>query len=1177
MENYFIEKFVQSRSFIRFIKSGISQHDALVCDEDIWPFLVPSFAYSLQVPVFVLTATNDRANGLVKEMKMMLTGMDVLQYPGLGTAQIISDLKNSKALSGVMSQRFEILRLISEYNKTGDIHEKKQPFIILASGNAIVDLVPGIEKLNKNVLLLQKNNEYPREITTSALIKLGYERVGKVYDRGEFSFKGDVLDIFDVALKNPIRIDFFEDKVEDIYSYDSINYNKLKKYDNVNIFPNPNMEPGIDEDTAGNHCENVSIIDFIRENIPQSLFLVCDPYEVNLKVKNDIELIRKTLELENDSPAEQEKYYEYDQNPAVKIKDPDLLVEKKLIKSDFLEKLQEERFNNQILSLDILSTQIGTEDRKIFVFDNLRKQKKSQGNAELFIQNLKKDIKNNKTVVISIGNDERIERIAKFFTESRISFNRVPFVENSSGKGHESVNETNERTGTGFAEISAEPNPEFDNTGDSVVNIYRRNLLTGFENEDFSLYGELDIYQEVDPGTKADLSVYDLKTDEFNPGDYIVHKTHGIGKYVNIISEQINGNKKEFFLIEYADNDKLYVPVWQSDRLHKYVGDKVPVISSLSSRQWESLKKKVRTSVRQLAIDLASLYRDRGIAEGYEFTADSIWQKEMEDMFPFQETQDQVKAVSFVKELMEKPKPMDLLLCGDVGFGKTEVAVRAAFKAVENGKQVLMLVPTTILADQHFRTFSQRFKNFPVITEVISRFKTSKEQKNIIDNFANGKVDLLIGTHRILSADVKPRDLGLLIIDEEQRFGVNAKEKLKLLKKNVDVMTMSATPIPRTLYMSLTGVRDIFLIETHPSGRFPIETFVGEKNDLLIKMAVEREINRGGQVFYVYNRIKDIEEVRHRLGILLPGVKIALTHGRMEAREIEGVMEDFINKKYNVLLTTSIIESGMDISNVNTLIVENAHKFGLSQLYQLRGRVGRSHEKAYSYFFYPGKKVLNIQAFQRLKTLSEYTDLGSGYKIAMKDMEIRGAGEILGARQHGHINSVGFDLYCQIIKEEIDKLRGVQPEKEINIQIEIPVSAYVPKNYIRNEKERISLYKSIANIRQIEEADTIADELVRKHGKMPETVRNILNIGKIKCLAKKTSIEKIFYSKSRGGIIFKKIELNPDEIREINSGHSEVSYIQRTREIYIKCNEKELNPDIVLKNLNGIIALIKRH
>ncbi|MBC7333714.1 MAG: transcription-repair coupling factor [Actinobacteria bacterium] len=791
----------------------------------------------------------------------------------------------------------------------------------------------------------------------------------------------------------------------------------------------------------------------------------------------------------------------------------------------------------------------------------MRSQKKSLGNSAVFVKNLKDDLSIGRKIVICTQDIGRVKKIEEILLENSLSFR------DSDSKRHFST-KTGDREGYKL---------DFSCLYPGVVNILTSRLYHGYQSDSFSLYGELDVYERM-PGkawgeTGAPEEIYTKTFEAFKPGDYVVHKTHGIGRYIDIVTSNVNGHKREYFLIEYANNDKLYVPTWQIDRLHRYIGDERPTVSPLDSNKWESVKNRVRQSVRKLAIDLARLYAEREQATGFAFPEDSPWQKEIEDLFPFKETPDQVKAIEYVKRAMEKPIPMDVLVCGDVGFGKTEVAIRAAFKAIEAGKQVLMLVPTTILANQHYHTFSERYRSYPVIVEVISRFRTKKEQKRIVEDFSEGKIDMLIGTHRLLEDDIRPKDLGLLIIDEEQRFGVNSKEKLKLLKKEVDVLTLTATPIPRTLYMALTDIRDLVLMETSPEGRYPVETFVGERDDYIIKMAIEREISRGGQVYYVYNRIFDIGNVRNRLERLVPQARIALTHGKMESRKIEEIMEDFINRKYDVLLTTSIIESGMDIGNVNTLIVENSHRFGLSQLYQLRGRVGRSFERAYAYFFYPTRAHLNFEAFQRLKTLKDYTELGSGYSVALKDLEIRGAGELLGPRQHGHINSVGFDMYCQIIKEEIEKQKGNMVEEDINVQIELPVSAYIPKNYIRNERERLGLYKKLAEVGSLDEVDKIVEDIEERYGKPPLVVENLANIARIKFLMRRAKIEKIVFIKGRG-IILKKISLSEGTYLKMSAKNKSLIYKPREKELVMRNFDKNVDLSLVLADLSDIISLI---
>ncbi len=1140
--NYLIENFKKEKSWTDFIdsckKTGLpaikkdrfkNNTSSIVAEEDIWPFIISSFFLEFEQPLFILTATTDRAEELSRELKPLNKKTSILIYPGIGNSIFRGKLS---ADNEILAARFEILRKILEYKNMSP----KAPFMIISTINAIIDMLPEDIISDNNNLKIVSGQKYDREVIIENLAEMGYERVNRIYDKGEFSARGDIIDVFDTTAANPIRIDLSQNTIDRILTFDINMSSPDRELPETVIFPNRLIREGekdLQETSTSDGAESrgpfrdagdkreismMTILDFFHDNLKEAGFILCDPLESRLKLKSDLDIIAGSAE------------------------------DKEFLRKELIKTVDEANdiFEAFDLKLDLFSFFYDDPVKNISRLKEITKQKKSYGNPELFINNIKKDINNKKIIIISTGSSQRIKKISEVLLNHNVSFKNY----------------------------SEKKLPPAGSLKPGVINILSFDLFSGYLSGSVSVYGELDIYEQIDHVQKEkDIFEGISDTGLFNTGDFVVHKTHGIGKYIEIISEKTDGNKKEYFLIEYANNDRLYVPIWQSDRIHRYVGDKTPAISTLNSRQWDNLKKKVRTSVQKLAVDLARLYAERNTAEGFAFSKDEIWQNEMENLFPFTETSDQKKAIEFVKERMQMPNPMDLLVCGDVGFGKTEVAIRAAFKAIENNKQVLMLVPTTILADQHFRTFNERYGSFPVKVEVISRFRTSKEQKKVIDDFSEGRTDLLIGTHRILSKDIRPRDLGLIIVDEEQRFGVNAKEKIKLLKKEVDVLTLSATPIPRTLYMSLSGVRDIVLIETHPSGRFPIETFVGENDDLVIRNAIKREIVRGGQVYFVHNRINSITERRYKLQVLLPDIRIAVTHGRMEGREIEKVMQDFVDKKFDVLLTTSIIESGMDISNVNTLIVEDSHKFGLSQLYQLRGRVGRSSEKAYAYFFYPYKKSLSWTAFQRLKTLAEYTELGSGYKIAMKDLEIRGSGELLGAKQHGHINSVGFDMYCQIIKEEVGRLKGEEVEEDINIQIEIPVNAYIPKNFIRQENERIKIYRLLADLKSRQGATDIISSIEDRFGAAPEVLKNLVSIAVIKMLARTAGIEKIIYSKERGAI-FKKIILDEKKLDIFREKDIEFNYFIKSGELRIKNTSNQPNIGLVLDVLNVIIGFI---
>ncbi len=1120
----FLEFFSQNKQWLEFLekyekisraRSGdvAAGFPTLIADENIWPFIISAFYIFFKQPLLVITPTMDGAAELEREIGCIIHGVEVFRFPGMGNGIFY---KNKVTPPGNLTQRLKVVRSLIE-----DGQDKK--FLIIATSNSLMNKISPskISEIKKSIKI-STGFEYGRDKLISELESIGYERVDKVYDRGEYSVRGGIVDIFDVTCDYSVRVDFIGDEVEKMFFYDVANQEPLKDLKSKSIFPFSNLWEIEGSGGRKPSGRNLSLVDLLRQEFPNFSVILCDPEEIYLKIKSDLDILKKIFE-----------------------RDKDILVNEKKVLEDFY-LTNEDFLDKGVFSkkLNLISGGRNDSGRDKFSIGWVQRQKKNYGSSMEFVGNIKSDLKSKRKVIISVSSEERVKKIEELLLNNAVSYNHFKI-----GKV-----------------------PRHDLLEPGVVNISENCLCRGFRSREISLYGELDIYEQMQQA-RGKGTLGSKEHEYFKQGEYVVHKTHGIGKYIDIVSKQIGGFKREYFLIEYAGNDKLYVPTWQADRVSRYIGSVEPAITSLTSRQWEGIKKRVRKSVQKLAIDLANLYAERKSASGYAFPEDSPWQREIENSFPFRETPDQVKAINHVKDAMGRPEPMDILIVGDVGFGKTEVAIRAAFKAIENGKQVLLLVPTTILADQHYYNFSQRYKNYPVILEVLSRFRTKREQKKIIKDFSEGKIDMIIGTHRILQEDLKPADLGLIIIDEEQRFGVNSKEKIKLLKKEVDVLTLSATPIPRTLYMSLTGIRDMVLIETYPEGRSPVNTFVGEIDYRVIKIALERELARGGQVYYVYNRISGIENKRTQLKQILPRAKIALTHGQMEGSRIERLMRDFIDKKYDILLTTSIIESGMDIENVNTLIVENSHLFGLSQLYQLRGRVGRSSEIAYAYFFYPGRRSMNLQAFQRLKTMSEYTELGSGYNIAMRDLEIRGAGEILGARQHGHINSVGFDMFCQIIREEVDKLKGREVEEDIDVQIELPVSAYIPGSYIGNENERMNIYRILGNADGLDEIDKIKKELVDRHKDMPPVVDNLLNISKIKYLMKKSGIEKITFHENKG-IYLKRINMDTGRAREMSVKNSNLLYEPANKTVIMKKIDKNINFDLVLNNLNDIICFM---
>ena len=664
-------------------------------------------------------------------------------------------------------------------------------------------------------------------------------------------------------------------------------------------------------------------------------------------------------------------------------------------------------------------------------------------------------------------------------------------------------------------------------------------------------------------------------------GDYVVHENHGLGIYRGIEKIEVDRVIKDYIKIEYAGNSNLYILATQLDLIQKYAGSdsKTPKINKLGTQEWSKTKTKVKTAVKDIAADLVKIYAARQSKNGYQFSKDNIWQKEFEEMFPFEETNDQLSAIEDTKKDMESTKIMDRLICGDVGYGKTEIAIRAAFKAVQDGKQVAVLVPTTILAQQHYNTFSERMKEFPIRIDMLSRFRTASGVKSTIDGLKTGVVDIVIGTHKLLSKDIQYKDLGLLIIDEEQRFGVTHKEKIKQLKKEIDVLTLTATPIPRTLHMSLVGIRDMSVLEEPPVDRLPIQTYVMEYDDEMIREAINREMMRGGQVYYVYNRVNNIDEVTNRIAKLVPDANVVYAHGQMSERKLEQIMYDFIKGEIDVLVSTTIIETGLDISNVNTIIIHDADNFGLSQLYQLRGRVGRSNRTSYAFLMYKRDKMLKEVAEKRLQAIREFTELGSGFKIAMRDLEIRGAGNVLGAEQHGHMAAVGYDLYCKLLNEAVSAMKGEKIMDEFETKIDLNIDAYIPATYIKNETQKINVYKQIAAIENEDDYSDMQDELMDRFGEMPKNAMNLLAIALIKSLAHKVWITEITESLGKLKImLYNKAEINAAKIPElIESYKGKLKFVTDEQPYLLyTLDKKNLNMDEYKKIILDIIAGIEK-
>ena len=752
------------------------------------------------------------------------------------------------------------------------------------------------------------------------------------------------------------------------------------------------------------------------------------------------------------------------------------------------EKVEEILNSKQVVFLEKQDTRIAYQAEK-FKF-NYRDINYYKSEIDGLFEDLEKAIKEKKKTYVLLSSKEKAKKLKTLLDEKEIL-----------SKIEEKLNQT----------IIAK-------SSESFVTITIGELSSGFENYDLNQL--VIVADELISGEKKKKRVTHSAFKEgeqivvFNDlkvGDYVVHKKYGIGIYVGVNTIKADGTIKDYIKIKYQKDDILYIPTNDLDSIRKYVGgDKIqPKINRLGSKDWENTKARVKKNLREVAKELIELYAKREKTQGYSFSKDTPWQAEFEGKFPYQETDDQLRCIEEVKKDMETPRPMDRLLCGDVGYGKTEVAIRAAFKAAIDGKQVAYLAPTTVLVDQQYKEFKERMKDYPVKVEILNRFKTKKYQDEVVKKLKLGEVDIVIGTHRLLSKDVEFKNLGLLIIDEEHRFGVKDKEKIKTLKTNVDVLTMTATPIPRTMHMSIVGIRDMSVIYDPPHNRKPVQTYVLEYDKEVIKEAITKELEREGQVFYLFNNVEQISRKAEEISELVPEAKVVYAHGRMSGKQIEEIMQDFIDKKSNVLVCTTILESGIDIPNVNTIIVENADRMGLAQLYQIRGRVGRAERQAYAYITYKKDKLLSEVADKRLKAIKEFTEFGSGFKIAMRDLEIRGAGSLLGEIQSGHLEQVGYDTYCNLLDEVVKEMKGINVEQEVEVQIDLNVTSYIPEEYIESSEQKIEIYQNIALCKNEEDIQNVIDEIIDRFGTMPSELENLIGIARIKYLAKKLNIEKI--------------------------------------------------------------------
>jgi len=991
----------------------------------------------------------------------------------------------------------------------------EDPYAVVAPVGALFRRLVPPRVLRDQSMELLWGDEVDIEALLLRLVSTGYERVDMVETRGHFSVRGGIIDIWPASNDLPIRVELFDVEVDSIREFSPDTQRSVQNLKRIRIGPAresilepQGIKPGLAQIRAelAQASARLEAFDHRREAL-----------RLRERVEEFIEGVRENGYHER-LDAYLPYFYEelatlteyFSEPPLVIYSDPHRLAESarerktewsdrhaELLSAGRLLPGQEDvyvdydalnralRPEQRVYLLSLLRDLEGVEPESLVGWE-ARQLPAYQGQWELFMEEVEQHRTGAYRTVVVSSTSQRVERVREALNERGASHIRLsPNADDLTRalpRGTCGLMEGGLRTGF-------------------VLPGARVAVLT-----DSGVYGRPKQPRRRFARGSDSRPVYDYE--ELRSGDYVVHVNHGIGKYMGLRNLEVEGTHRDYLYIKYEGEDRLYVPVDQVDKVQKYVGaeGREPRINSLGTKEWSRVKHQVKKSVRQMAEELLRLYAARESMEGHAYGADTPWQADFEQAFTYEETPDQLRAVEEIKEDMRKPQPMDRLLCGDVGYGKTEVAMRAAFKAVMEGMQVAVLVPTTILTQQHFQTFTERFAGYPVRIRQLSRFRTQKEQEQIVTELRRGDADIVVGTHRLVQGDIAFKNLGLLIIDEEHRFGVAHKERLKQFRQSVDVLTLTATPIPRTLHMALAGLRDMSVIETPPQNRFPVETFVVEYNDGLVRDAILREMHRNGQIFYVHNRVRSISYVHTKLTKLVPEARIAVAHGQMPERELEQVMMDFLERKYDVLLSTTIIESGLDIANSNTLIVEHADKLGLAQLYQLRGRVGRSERVAYAYFTYQRKKVLTEVAEKRLQAIREFTQLGAGFKLALRDLEIRGAGNILGPEQHGFIISVGFDLYTQLLDEAIKELKGEAVAPAVSPAVELTVDAYIPDEYIRDARQKISMYKRLNATTSLDEVLDAEAELLDRYGDTPQPVQNLLALSRLRILAAQVGI-----------------------------------------------------------------------
>lgn len=1046
----------------------------------------------------IITYSDQRMREIYEDYKFY--DRNVCMYPAKDLIFFQADIHGNQ----LVTERWKVLRRMLE----------GAPMTIVTTLDALMEPQIPLEKIKKDILHISASGQVAEKELAEKLVTLGYEKTYQVEVPGQFSIRGGIVDIFDLTEENPYRIELWGEDVDSIRSFDVLSQRSIENLSSIDIYPATEMILTEDQRARGMH-----LIELEAKKQEEALRGQGKAEEAARLHRQIGELREEVLELEAKVNLESYVRYFYQElgsflngfdrrESCIFLDEPVRIGEHaEAVELEFRESMSHRLERGYILpgQMTLLysrsETAAGLSNYPVVTI------------AALDMKNpfMKPDKKYDFSAKSVSPYNNSFETLVKDLRRYKKNGYRVLLLSGSRTRAKRLAEDLNVYGLTAFYT----ENPEREIQPGEIMAYYGR-VLKGFEYPflKFVVISESDIFGAEKKKKKRTKKYEGQKIQDFadlKVGDFVVHENHGMGIYRGIEKVEMDHVIKDYMKIEYAGGGNLYVLATNLGVIQKYASAdaKKPKLNKLGTQEWNKTRTKTKMAVEEVAQDLVELYAARQNQTGYQFGADTTWQQEFEELFPFEETEDQLEAIAATKADMESRKIMDRLICGDVGYGKTEIAIRAAFKAVQENKQVAFLVPTTILAQQHYNTFVQRMKDYPVQIALLSRFRSAAEQKKTIQDLKKGMVDIVIGTHRMLSADVGFHDLGLLIIDEEQRFGVSHKEKIKKLRASVDVLTLTATPIPRTLHMSLIGIRDMSVLEEAPGDRMPVQTFVCEYNEEMVREAIVREISRGGQIYYLYNRVNNIADMAAAVQALVPEAEVAFAHGQMKESELERIMFDFINGEIDVLISTTIIETGLDIPNANTIIIHDSDNMGLSQLYQLRGRVGRSNRNAYAFLMYRRDKILREVAEKRLTAIREFTDLGSGFKIAMRDLEIRGAGNLLGKQQHGHMAAVGYDLYCKMLNEAVRRLKGEETEESFNTTVELDVDAYIPPSYIMNEYQKLDIYKRVAGIETQAECEDMKEELLDRFGEIPKSVDNLLRVALIRMQAHRLYITEV--------------------------------------------------------------------